>query len=175
MFTAFESFWLCVDWNIMDKKIVFSCAQAALWTVTEVKHFLPQFGCFMTVTPVWIQRCLWSYAQSLKWHRRDALLFLKIIHWISNSHGTKNHQSWPELKVSALWLQFGFTDGYQIMHKAWSGIKEVPYCFSRSYVKFQGHMNKKIANFDLNLEFPDCYSSLNSQMAMKWCTKLEVS
>ena len=59
------------------------------------------------------------------------------------------------------------------MGKAWSSIDEVPYCFSRSSVKFQGHMGKKIDDFDPNLKFPDCNFSLNWPMTMKWCTKLE--
>ena len=41
------------------------------------------------------------------------------------------------------------------MHKAWSSIEEVPYCFSRSYVKLQGHTAKKIIDFDPNWAFPD--------------------
>ena len=32
-----------------------------------------------------------------------------------------------------------------MMHKAWSNIEEVPYCFSRSYLKLQGHMAKKLS------------------------------
>ena len=60
-----------------------------------------------------------------------------------------------------------------MMHRAWSSIVEVPYCFSRSYVKFQGHMALKIVEFDPNWAFPDCNTSLNSPMAMKCCTKLE--
>ena len=62
-----------------------------------------------------------------------------------------------------------------MMHKAWSSIEEVPYCFSRSYVKFQGHTALKIVEFDPNWAFPDCNSSLNSPMAMKCCTKLETA
>ena len=62
-----------------------------------------------------------------------------------------------------------------MMHRAWSSIVEVPYCFSRSYVKFQGHTALKIVEFDLNWAFPDCNSSLNSPMAMKCCTKLETA
>ena len=58
-----------------------------------------------------------------------------------------------------------------MMHRAWSSIVEVPYCFSRSYVKFQGHTALKIVEFDPNWAFPDCNSSLNSPMAMKCCTK----
>ena len=62
-----------------------------------------------------------------------------------------------------------------MMHKAWSCIEEVPYCFSRSSVKFQGHTALKIVEFDPNWAFPDCNSSLNSPMAMKCCTKLETA
>ena len=62
-----------------------------------------------------------------------------------------------------------------MMHRAWSSTVEVPYCFSRSYVKFQVHTTKKIVKFDPNWAFPDCDSSLNSPMAMKCCTKLETA
>ena len=53
-----------------------------------------------------------------------------------------------------------------MMHKAWSSIEEVPYCFSRSYVKLQGHTTLKIVDFDPNWAFPDCNSSLKSPMAI---------
>ena len=82
--------------------------------------------------------------------------------------------------------------------KLGSSIEEVPYCFWRSYVKFQGHaalkivefdpncvsrssvkfqghIALKIVEFDPNWAFPDCNSSLNSPMAMKCCTKLETA
>ena len=116
-----------------------------------------------------------------------------------------------------------------MIHKAWCCLEEVPYCFSRSSIKFQGHMAKKkssiltqvgrfrtvtpvwihqwlwndaqslkqhrrgalffsrssikfqchrgqkIADFDPNWAFPDRDSSMNSPMAMKWCTKLEAA
>ena len=61
-----------------------------------------------------------------------------------------------------------------MMHKAWSSIEEVPYCFSRSYVKSQGHTGLKIVDFDPNWAFLDCISSLKSLMATKWCTMLEI-
>ena len=53
----------------------------------------------------------------------------KFIHQISRSHGTKNCQFLPKLSVSGLWLQFEFTDGFEMKHKAWL----------RSFVKLQGH------------------------------------
>ena len=62
-----------------------------------------------------------------------------------------------------------------MMHRAWSSIEEVPYCISRSYVKFQGHTALKIVEFDPNWAFPDCNSSFNSPIAMKCCTKLETA
>ena len=62
-----------------------------------------------------------------------------------------------------------------MMHRAWSSIVVVPYCFSRSSVKFQGHTALKIVEFDHNWAFPDYNSSLNSPMAMKCCTKLETA
>ena len=71
--------------------------------------------------------------------------------------------------VTPVWIHQCF----ETMHKAWSSTKDVPYCFSRSSVKFQGHARQKIIDFDPNWAFPDCNSSLNTLMAMKWCTKLE--
>ena len=62
-----------------------------------------------------------------------------------------------------------------MMHRARSSIVEVPYCFSRLSVKFQGHRALKIVKFDPKWAFPDCNSSLNSAMAMKCCTKLETA
>ena len=50
----------------------------------------------------------------------------------------------------------------------------VPYWSSRSSVEFQGHMAIKIIDFDPDWVFPDCHSSLNWPMALKWFTKLEV-
>ena len=93
---------------------------------------------------------------------------------ISRSHRTKSHRFWPKLAISRLLIQFEFTDGNKMMHKAWSSRQEVPCCFLKSSLKFQGHTKQKITDFDLNWAFPDCNSSLNSPMALKGCTKLEI-
>ena len=61
-----------------------------------------------------------------------------------------------------------------MMHKAWRSIEEVPYCFLRSSIKFEGHTGQKIANFDPNWTFPDCNSSLNSLMDLELCKKLDL-
>ena len=44
---------------------------------------------FRTVTLVWIHWWLWNDSQSLKQHRRSALLLFKVICQILRSHGTK--------------------------------------------------------------------------------------
>ena len=50
----------------------------------------------------------------------------------------RGHTAKKNRRFSGLQLQFEFTNGYEMMHKAWSSIEEVPYCFSRSSIKFQG-------------------------------------
>ena len=52
-------------------------------------------------------------------------------------------------------LQFKFTDGYEMLHKAWNSWREMPYCFPRSSFEFQGHMGQNITDFDPNWPFPD--------------------
>ena len=62
-----------------------------------------------------------------------------------------------------------------MIQKAWSSIEDVPYCFARSSIECQGCTALKFFEFDPNWPFPDCNSSLNSPMAMKYCTKLETA
>ena len=81
------------------------------------------------------------------WHNIE-----EVSYWFSMSsikfqdHTEKNHQFGPELSVSELLLQFEFTDGFEMMHKAWCSIEEVPYYFSKSSIEFQGHTGWKIDN-----------------------------
>ena len=42
-----------------------------------------------------------------------------------------------------------FTDGFEMMHKAWCSIEKVPYYFFRSSIKFQGHKGWKSDNLNL--------------------------
>ena len=89
-----------------------------------------------------------KWCTNLKWHRRGALLLFKVIRQISRSHGIKNCRFWPQLGVSGLKLWFEFTDRFEMMHKAWCSIEDVPYYFSRSSIKFQGHTGWKINDLD---------------------------
>ena len=62
--------------------------------VTDVKT---QFNRFRTVAPVWIHIWRWRDAQNLIWHRRDTLLFFKVIRQISRSQGTKNRRFYTRI------------------------------------------------------------------------------
>ena len=42
-----------------------------------------------------------------------------------------------------------------MLHKAWNSNGEVPYCFPRSSIKFQGHTGQNITDFYPNWAFPD--------------------
>ena len=42
-----------------------------------------------------------------------------------------------------------------MLHKAWNSKGEVPYCFPRSSIKFQGHTGQNITDFDPNWALPD--------------------
>ena len=70
--------------------------------------------------------------------------FFKVIRQISRSHGTKkSRRFWPELSVpdcNSSWKSLMALEWCTI--KAWRSIEEVPYCFSRSSIKFQGHAGK---------------------------------
>ena len=151
-------FWLCSHHRIImkfsgvitsDRSDVLAKGQGQRSKV-KVTEVTTQLNCFRTVTPVWIHIWWWNDAYSLIMLRRSALLFFKVIRQIWRSHGSKNHWIWPRLGVSGLLLQFEFTNGYEMLHKAWSSIEEVPYCFWRSSVKFQGHAALKIVEFDPN-------------------------
>ena len=88
---------------------------------------------------------------------------------------SRSQRSRPILTVSGLQLEFEFTYDDGMIQIAWWCLREVPYCFWRSSVKFQGRTALKIVKFDPDWAFPDCNSSLNSPMGTKCCTKLEVA
>ena len=143
---------------------VFSCDQAAIWLVQSVRP---------SVTP--FSPCS---------HHRIIMKFSGVITMVRSDVHAKGQGQRSKVKVTEVNTQLcrfrtltpvWITYGNEIMHTAGSSIEEVPYCFSRSSFKFEGHTALKIVEFDPDWAFPDCNSSLNSPMATKWCTKLEVA
>ena len=103
-------FWLCSHHHIImkfsgvitsDRSDVHAKGQGQRSKV-KVTEVTTQLYCFRTVTPVWIHVWWWNDAYSLIMLRRVALLFFKVICWISRSHGSKNRRIWPRLGVSGL-------------------------------------------------------------------------
>ena len=81
-----------------------------------------------------------------------------------------------DVGVSGSQLEFEFKDGYEKMHKAWSRLEEVPFCFQGHSRNFKVTRDKTLPfNFNADWEFPDCNSIWNSQMATELYTKLEVA
>ena len=72
------------------------------------------------------------YAQCLKWHRRNPLSLFKVTE-------TENQLSGSDLSISRWQHKFEFMDGYAITHVVLRSMANVPYCFSRSSLIFQGH------------------------------------
>ena len=70
----------------------------------------------------------------------------------------------PKLGFFGLLLQFEFTDGFEMMLKSWSSIEEVPYCFSRSSVKFQGHKGQ----ISLILSWIECFRTVTPVWIHLW-------
>ena len=128
--------WLSVHLSVT----AFHQGQAALWMVHSVR--------------LWH---LFHYVPSSSWSHHHEI-FRSYYHW---EKWCPYQRSVSQVKVTEfktnfapIWAfpyrnrKFEFTDGYVTMQKAWSGIEEVPYCFSRSSVKFQGHGGHKIDEFD---------------------------
>ena len=125
----------------------------------------------LSVTPFW-----------LCFHHRIIMKFSGVITKDRGNVHAKDQGQRSKVKVTEVTNQLNrfltvteFTYDDEMIHIAWCCLGEVPYCFSRSSVKFQGHAVLKIVEFDPDWAFPDCNSSLNSPMTMKCCTKLAVA
>ena len=117
-------------------------------------------------------------------HHRIIMKFLGVITMVKSDVHAKGQGQRSKVKVTEVNTQLSrfrtltpvWIHIWQWNHAhSWKQHRRGPYCFSRSSIKFQGHTALKIAEFDLDWAFPDCNSSLNSPMATKWCTKLEVA
>ena len=73
--------------------------------------------------------------------------------------------------VTPVWIHiWWWDDAYSLIM-----LRRGALLFFKVILKFQGHTALQIVEFDPDWAFPDCNSSLNSPMATKWCTKLEVA
>ena len=127
----------------------------------------------LSITPFWL--CS---------HHRIIMKFSGVITTDQGNVHAKDQGQRSKVKVTEVTTQLSsfrtvtpvrihiwwWNDAYSLML-----LSEVPFCFSRSSVNFQGHTALKIVEFDPDWAFLDCNSSLNSPMAKKWYTKLDVA
>ena len=133
--------------NVWERCLILFQGHLSNFKVTRLKKIANfyQNWAFRTVTPVWIYWWLWNDAQSLKQHKRGALWFSRPFVKFQGHRGHKiadfdPNWAFPDCK-------FEFNDGFEMMHKVWRGIEEVPYCFSMWSIKFQGHTGQKVRRF----------------------------
>ena len=99
----------------------------------------------LSVTPFWLwsHHCIvissWNCQELLQVTEVGFMQKVKI-----RGQRSRSQRSNPNFAVSGPYLQFEFTYDDKMMQKACCSLGEVPYCLSRSTIKFQGHTAKKI-------------------------------
>ena len=158
----FDPNWLCPDSNsslntpmakiwctkleiaLKRSPIVFSCDQAALQMVFSVCPSVHLSVCpshLFDYVPIIVSS--WNFQELLPMTDVRSMQKVKV-----RGQRSRSQRSRPILTVSGLQLQFEFTYDDEMMHIAWCCLEEVPYCFSMSSIKFQGHTAVKIVEFD---------------------------
>ena len=137
--------------------MVFSCDQAVLWMVQSIRLFVCPSHLFYYV-PIIVSS--WNFQEWLqKWCpcNRSKVKVTEV--------KTQFRLFWT---VTPVWIPtWRWNDVQSLM---WH--RRGAYCIPRSSVKLQGHTGQNIADFHLNVAFPDCNSSLNWP---ELCTKLEIA
>ena len=119
----------------------FSCDQAALWMVQSIcLHPSVRLSVCLSVTPF-----------SLCFNHCIITKFWRVITIDTSDIHAKGQGQRPKDKVTEVMTLLShfwtvnpqFVYGDEMMHKAWHCIEDVPYWFSMSTAKFQGHTAKK--------------------------------
>ena len=169
-------FWLCSHYRIImkfsgvitrDQGKVHAKGQGQRSKV-KVTEVTTQLNRFRTVTPVWIHIWWWNDTYSLKLLRRGALLFLaatkQLYEWFSPSVRLSVCLSVrPSVCLSHLF------DYVPIILSSWNFQELLPVTkvTSMQKVKVRGQRSRSQRSRP-KFSFPDCNSSLNSHMMMKW-------
>ena len=152
---------------------LFSCDQAALWMVQSVRPSVrlsvrPSVcHTFLTMFPSSYHHEIFrSYYQWQKWRP------CKRSRSEVKGQGHRGHD--PNFRfrtVTPVWIHiWWWNDTYSSML-----LRRGALLFFKVIRQISRSHGAKIAEFDPDWAFPDCNSSLNSPMAMKCCTKLEVA
>ena len=145
---------------------LFSCDQAALRTILSVRPSV-----WPSVTAFWQWSChriILKFSGLITIDRRDV-----------HAKGQCQRSVVKVTQVVTPFSRFRTVTPVWIHIWRWYGAQSLmllrrdTLLFSKVIRKISGHTAKQIVDFDANWAFPDWNSSLNSQMAMKWCTNLK--
>ena len=147
----------------------FSCHQAALWMVFSVRPSVRLSVC-PSVTPFWL--CS---------HHRIIMKFSGVILGKVHAKGQGQRSKVKVTEVTTqlnrfrtvtpVWIHiWWWNDTYSLML-----LRRGALLFFKVIRQISRSHGSKIVEFDPDWAFPDCNSSLNSPMATKCCTKLEVA
>ena len=163
-------FWKCKV--LIVKLSFFSCDQAALQMVFSVRlSVCPSVR--LSVTPFWLcshHRIIMKFSGVITSDRSD-------VH--AKGHGQRSKVKVTEVTtqlyrfrtVTPVWIHiWWWNDAYSLIM-----LRRGALLFFKVIRQISRSHGAKIVEFDPDWAFPDCNSSLNSPMAMKWCTKLEVA
>ena len=134
--------------------LFFSCDQAAFRTLLSV---CPSVRLSVCLSVCLSDFCTFLYNVSvivLSWNFQELLPMTEVMSMQKvkvRCQRSRSQRSKTHLTVSGPQLHFELTYGDEMMHNAWCWLGEVPYCLSRSYVKFRGHTAKKIIDIDPRL------------------------
>ena len=109
----------------------------------------------------------WNFQELSHWTRARSMQKVKV-----KGQGHRGHD--PNFRfrtVTPVWIHiWWWNDTYSLML-----LRRGALLFFKVIRQISRSHGAKIAEFDPDWAFPDCNSSLNSPMAMKCCTKLEVA
>ena len=147
---------------------IFSCDQAALRTLISVRLFVCP-----SVTPFWqfsCHRIILKFSGVITIHRHD--VHAKGQGQRSKVKVTKVITPFSRFRtVTLVWYIWRWNYAQRLML-----LRRGTLLFFKVIRQISGsHGYKKIVNFGPNWAFPDCNSSLNSPLAMKWCTKVKAA
>ena len=109
----------------------------------------------------------WNFQELSHWTRVRSMQKVKV-----KGQGHRGHDPTFRFRtVTPVWIHiWWWNDTYSLML-----LRRGALLFLKVIRQISRSHGAKIAEFDPDWAFPDCNSSLNSPMAMKCCTKLEVA
>ena len=146
--------------------IVFSCDQVAVWLVQSVLLSVRPSVCLSHLfhhVPIIVSS--WNFQELLPWSKVMSMQKVKV------KVTEVNTQLNCFRTLTPVWIHI-----WQWNHAhSWKQHRRGALLFFMVICQISRSHGSKIVEFDPDWAFPDCNSSLNTHMATKWSTKLEVA